>query len=84
MSEKIILDVLRTEKSVSLTEFQHTIPFVVSLSANKNEIKNAIEEMFKVKVEKVRTHIRKGKKIAYVQFAPEVNMEELATQLKLA
>ncbi|GEM_PF-1203346 len=84
MSEKIILDVLRTEKSVSLTEFQHTIPFIVSLNAKKQEIKNAIEDMFKVKVESVRTHIKKGSKIAYVKFAPEVNIEELATQLKLA
>jgi ribosomal protein L23 len=40
--------------------------------------------MFKVKVESVRTHIRKGSKIAYVKFAPDVNIEELATQLKLA
>lgn len=84
MREKIIIDVLRTEKSVSLTEFQHTIPFVVLLDAKKNEIKNAIEEMFKVKVESVRTHIKRGSKIAYVRFAPEVNIEELATQLKLA
>lgn len=84
MREKVIIDVLRTEKSVSLTEFQHTIPFVVLLDAKKNEIKNAIEEMFKVKVESVRTHIKRGSKIAYVKFAPEVNIEELATQLKLA
>lgn len=84
MRERIILDVLRTEKAVSLTEFQHTIPFIVLLDAKKSEIKNAIEEMFKVKVEKVRTHIKKGQKIAYVRFADEVNVEELATQLKLA
>ena len=84
MSEKVILDVLRTEKAVSLTEFQRTIPFVVSIHAKKKEIKNAIEKMFNVKVKSVRTHIRKGSKIAYVKFSQDVNIEELATKLKLA
>ena len=81
----VLIDVLRTEKAVKLVTAQRVIPFIVDIRANKTEIREAVENLFKVKVEKVRTHIdRKGRKIAYVKFAPEVDVESIATSLKLA
>jgi large subunit ribosomal protein L23 len=51
---------LLTEKSNSVTD-QSQYFFAVSLDANKGEIKQAIENLFQVKVDSVNTLIRKGK-----------------------
>jgi large subunit ribosomal protein L23 len=79
----MIKGVLRTEKALKLATREHTIPFIVDLRASKPEIKEEIERLYGVKVETVRTLIRDGKKIAFVKFAPEVNVEELASSLNL-
>jgi large subunit ribosomal protein L23 len=50
-----------TEKSTAATEHQNAYTFLVERHANKIEIKNAIQKIFKVKVSKVRTQVRKGK-----------------------
>lgn len=57
----IIVKPIVTEKSVALME-ENKYVFKVSLSANKIEIKNAIEEIFKVKVSDVTTMRVSGKK----------------------
>lgn len=44
-----------TEKSTVLKEGNNTVSFVVGRNANKIEIKKAVEEVLKVKVENVRT-----------------------------
>ena len=57
-------DILRrpvvTEKSTSLLQ-DNKYTFVVDPRANKTEIKQAVESIFKVKVEKVNTLRVKGK-----------------------
>jgi len=57
-------DVIRrpviTEKSTAASE-HNKIVFLVAPSATKAEIKAAVEALFKVKVTKVNTLIRKGK-----------------------
>ena len=50
-----------TEKGVTKKEAERTLCFEVSPGANKTEIKKAIEKLFKVKVEEVRTSIQEGK-----------------------
>lgn len=50
-----------TEKSTTDTEYRNTYTFFVDARANKIEIREAVEKLFKVKVEKVRTQNRKGK-----------------------
>lgn len=57
----IIIRPVVTEKSVAMME-QNKYVFRVALSANKIEIKKAIEEIFKVKVVGVNTLRIKGKK----------------------
>ena len=51
-----------TEKSTLIKETQRTVTFEVLRDANKIEIKDAVEAIFKVKVESVRTAIFHGKK----------------------
>ena len=53
-----------TEKSARVGESMKQIVFKVDLSANKREIKKAVEELFKVEVTKVTTSIMKA---AHVQ-----------------
>lgn len=56
----IILGPVISEKSTKLKE-KGEIVFRVEPSANKIEIKKAVEELFKVKVERVRTANFQGK-----------------------
>ena len=56
----IIKKPITTEKSTNLQQFNQ-YSFVVSKNSNSIEIKNAIEAIFKVKVNKVNTSILRGK-----------------------
>ena len=53
---------LLTEKGTLLKEKDNKVLFKVSKNANKIEIKNAVESIFKVKVDCVTTMNYKGKK----------------------
>jgi large subunit ribosomal protein L23 len=59
---EVIKKPLITEKGSSLKEKQNKIVLQVATEANKIEIKNAVEAVFKVKVEDVKTMVFKGKK----------------------
>ena len=80
---KIIKYPLSTEKSIRLMESQNQLIFVVDIDADKKMIKNAIESMFKAKVEGVRTYVQGGEKRAYVKFSKESPAIDIATQLGL-
>ena len=56
----IIKKPVTTEKSTNLQQFNQ-YSFIVSKNSNSLEIKNAIEMIFKVKVNKVNTSILRGK-----------------------
>lgn len=53
---------LLTEKGTLLKEKDNKVLFKVSKNANKIEIKNAVESIFKVKVDRITTMNCKGKK----------------------
>lgn len=57
----ILIKPLITEKMSQLTEANSKYGFLVEYSANKIEIKKAIEEKFNVKVSDVNTIRNKGK-----------------------
>lgn len=57
----IIINMIRTEKTVRLDDHRQ-YAFKVQMSANKIEIKKAIEEIYNVKVESVNTMKVNGKK----------------------
>ena len=58
---QIIIRPIITEKSTQLKEANREVCFEVSRHANKTEIKKAVEQLFKVKVEAVKTQIKVGK-----------------------
>lgn len=75
---------LSTEKSIRLMESENKLIFAVDLAAKKQEIKKAVEELFKVKVVKVNTLITPdGEKRAYVKLSPENPAIDIATELGL-
>jgi large subunit ribosomal protein L23 len=61
-SYQVLLGPLLTEKGTLLKEDHNTFLFKVDKYSNKIEIKKAIEELLKVKVDSVRTINCKGKK----------------------
>jgi large subunit ribosomal protein L23 len=58
---QVIIRPLVTEKSVDAAQHQNTYLFEVHREANKTQIRNAVQKLFSVKVESIRTVIRKGK-----------------------
>jgi ribosomal protein L23 len=60
-SRDIVRRPLVTEKTTYLQDALHQYVFLVHRDANRLQVKKAVEELFKVKVEKVRTMVRKGK-----------------------
>ncbi len=60
-ANQIIRRPLVTEKSTMLREAGNVIAFEVDPSANKIQVKSAVEELFKVKVEEVRLFNVRGK-----------------------
>lgn len=65
MSEKplhaVLVRPLLTERGTRLQEKHNQYLFQASTDASKTDIKTAVERLFKVKVEKVRTMILHGK-----------------------
>ncbi len=86
---------LITEKGMTVKEVQNTLVFEVALKATKTEVKQAVETLFKVKVDVVRTANFEGKvrrrgrfagyrsdwKKAYVKLAEGEKMIEYAENL---
>ncbi len=92
---QIIRRPIITEKGLGVKETQHTVVFEVSASATKTQIKEAVQQIFKVKVAGVRTANFVGKlrrrgqsegyrrdwKKAYVKLAKDEKMIEYAENL---
>ncbi len=60
---------LITEKGMGVKETQNTLVFEVALKATKTEVKQAVESLFKVKVNHVRTATVEGKERRRGKFA---------------
>jgi large subunit ribosomal protein L23 len=88
-AQQLIRRPLITEKATRMKEGSNTICFEVARSANKIEVRRAIEKLFGVKVVDVRVANRQGKwkrmgrfvgqrkawKKAYVRLAPDQKIE---------
>ncbi len=84
MAKTIILEKMKsTEKIVRQIEIENLLVFIVDRSVTKTQVKKEVESLFDVKVEKVRTHTQKNKKIAYVKLKPEFAAIDVATKLGL-
>ncbi|MBI2129417.1 50S ribosomal protein L23 [Candidatus Woesearchaeota archaeon] len=83
-TEKVIKYPLSTEKSIRLMDSENKLVFVVNKKAKKSEIKKAVEEMFKARVDDVNTLVGPdGEKRAYVKFNKETPAINVATKLGL-
>lgn len=92
---KVIRRPIITEKGLAVKETQHTVVFEVAQDATKTEIREAVQRIFKVKVDHVRTAVFHGKfrrrgraegfrsdwKKAYVRLAEGEKMIEYAENL---
>jgi large subunit ribosomal protein L23 len=58
---EIVIRPLITEQSTHFANVKNAYSFVVNKDANKNQIRNAIERLYSVKVVDIRTANRKGK-----------------------
>ena len=89
LPQELIRRPLITEKATRMKEASNTICFEVARSANKIEVRRAVETLFGVKVLDVRVANRQGKwkrmgrfvgqrkawKKAYVRLAPDAKLE---------
>jgi large subunit ribosomal protein L23 len=70
------------EKSMNMVEFENKLTFIVRREATKKDIKEAVENLFDVKVLSVQTEITpKGVKKAYAKLSPEHPASEIASRL---
>ena len=70
-----------TEKAVMIIETQNVLTFCTNKEKKKDEIKKEIEDLFNVKVSKIRTLIRGNKKYIYVKLKKQFPAINVATKL---
>ncbi|MFW9864910.1 MAG: 50S ribosomal protein L23 [Candidatus Thorarchaeota archaeon] len=79
---RIIKRPLITEKTFELIERENKLVFIVDKSANKGQIKRAIEKIHNIKVIKVNTMIRpNGEKKAFIKLHPDFSAQDIAIDL---
>jgi large subunit ribosomal protein L23 len=73
---------LLSEDAVTLLEAENKITFIVDRRSDKHDIKRAIQELYEVRVEAVRTLITaEGEKKAFVKLTPDFKASDLAVRL---
>ena len=72
-----------TEKAVMMIESQNLLTFSLDKRKIKQDIKEEVEKIFNVKVERIRTLIRGNKKYAYVKLKKDFLAIDVATKLGL-
>ena len=72
-----------TEKAVMMIERENVLTFEVEKRKTRTEIKKEIEDMFEVKIGKIRVLIKNGKKYVYVKLKPKFPAIDVATKLGL-
>jgi large subunit ribosomal protein L23 len=66
---QVILQPIITEKGLGVKETEGTLVFKVAAKATKTEIREAVQQVFKVKVDSVRTANFEGKERRRGKFA---------------
>jgi large subunit ribosomal protein L23 len=78
----VIFFPLMTESASLMVETDNKLMFIVNIKAGKNEVKNAVEKLYEVKVDKVTTLITPyGEKKAFVKLKPEYKASDVAIKL---
>ncbi|MBU0470437.1 MAG: 50S ribosomal protein L23 [Nanoarchaeota archaeon] len=75
---------LSTEKCIRMVEFDNKLVFSIHPRATREDVKRAVEELFKVKVVKVNLQNSfTGVKKAYVKLSPESLASDVSADLGL-
>jgi large subunit ribosomal protein L23 len=74
---------IATEKAVMMIESANTLTFSTDLKQNKDEIKKEVEDMFSIKVDKIRTIVKNNQKYAYVKLNKKNPAIDIASKLGL-
>ena len=72
-----------TEKAVMAIETQNVLTFITEKEKTKTEIKKEIMDLFKVKIDSIKTHVRGNKKYVHVKLKKEFPAIDVATKLGL-
>ncbi|XP_071732272.1 large ribosomal subunit protein uL23c-like [Rutidosis leptorrhynchoides] len=73
-----------TEAAIKLITQENTLVFMVDVRADKKDIRNAFENMLKIKTKKINTLINyDGTKKAYIQLSPDNQAATVAKKLKI-
>jgi large subunit ribosomal protein L23 len=79
---KVLVYPQLAEKSMNMVELENKLVFVVNKRATKEQIKQAVEDEFNVKVIKVNVEVtRKGEKKAYVKLHPDNSAADIASRM---
>jgi len=70
-----------TEKTMNLMDKQNKLEFIVNRTANKKDIRLAIEKLFEVKVDEVNTFIARDGKHAIVKLNKDFSAEDLGMRI---
>jgi len=78
----VILYPLMTESASLMVEKDNKLIFMVNMNAGKNDVKQAVEQLYEVKVAKVTVLVTpQGTKKAFVKLNPEFKASDVAIKL---
>lgn len=81
-SDEVIFYPLMTEAASLMVERDNKLIFIVNLKADKIDVKNAVEQLYEVKVDKVTMLTTpQGEKKAFVKLKPEYRASDVAIKL---
>jgi len=81
-AHEVIRFPLITEKAVGMIETENKIAFIVNPGAKKNDVKNAVETLYDVKVDAVNvSNDLKGRKRAIVKINKKFKANDIAIKL---
>ena len=80
LRHRIILHAYVTEKSMDEMERQNKLEIVVDRRATRAQVKRAIEELYRCKVDKVNTKIVRVGKVATVRLTKEYSAEDIGSR----
>ena len=76
-----MLKPITSEKAVKLIELNNTIIFEADIRKTKTQIKKEIENIFKIKIEKINVLIKANKKYVYAKLNKKDKAIDVATKL---
>jgi large subunit ribosomal protein L23 len=81
-SNDVIFYPLMTEAASLMVERDNKLIFIVNLKAGKSDVKQAVEELYEVEVDKVTVLVTpQGEKKAFVKLKPEYKASDVAIKL---